>query len=397
MGYAGALFPWESAEDGEEVTPTFALGPGGQVIPILNGEQEQHINADIAYAVWQHWLSTADEQFLIQSGAEILIETARFWASRGRTEEDGHFHIRGVIGPDEYHENVDDNVYTNLMAQWNLLTALKAVNLLKNRWPEAFQQIASRLSLSAEEVPEWSRLAATIYTGLSPETNLFEQFAGYFNLADINLAAYEPRTVAMDILLGHDRLQQSKIVKQPDVVMALYLLWDQISPDLRMGNFRYYESRTAHGSSLSPPIHALVAARLGEIDLAERYLHETMDIDLANNMGNAAGGVHIAALGGLWQAVVFGFAGVQLGENGLVVNPRLPAHWKRLRVPIWWRNRRVQLDVVHEPFSITVEVDGDDGLPLQVAEGPQTLMRAGTKYRSSESKGSWSNWLEVAI
>jgi kojibiose phosphorylase len=396
-GYAGALFPWESAADGEEVTPPSALGPGGKVIPILNGEQEHHINADVAYAVWQYWQATGDEEFLINSGAEILIETARFWASRGRVEGDGRFHIRNVIGPDEYHENVDDNVYTNLMAQWNLSTAEKAVQFLYDRWPAIAPEIDRRLALTAEEVQEWSHLAAITYTGLSGEANVFEQFDGYFTLADINLAAYEPRTVAMDLLLGHDRIQQSKIVKQADVVMALYLLWNDIPLRIREANFRYYEPRTAHGSSLSPPIHALMAARLGDVDMAERYLRETMDIDLADNMGNAAGGVHIAALGGLWQAVVFGFAGVQLREDGVIVDPHLPSRWNRLRIPLLWRNRKVQLDVVRQPLSIQVEFEGEDGLRLQVAGGPEVMMQASKKYRSHKFNASWSDWLEVGV
>lgn len=397
MGCRGALFPWESAADGEEVTPRSVIGPNGKVIPVLNGEQEHHVNADIAYAVWQYWQATADEEFLIHSGAEILIETARFWASRGRIEADCRFHIRHVIGPDEYHEDIDDNAYTNLMAQWNLITAVKAANLIERRWPDNFQSLTSQLALEAGEVREWSRLAGVTYTGLSSETNLFEQFAGYFSLADINLAAYEPRTVAMDVLLGREHIQQSKIVKQAEVVMALYLLWDQLLPTVRETNFRYYEPRTGHGSSLSPPIHALVAARLGDVHLAERYLRQTMEIDLANNMGNASGGVHIAALGGLWQAVFFGFAGVQLQEDGLTLNPQLPSHWKRLRIPLLWRNRRVQLDVVHEPFSIEAELEGEDGLRVQVGTGAMTVMRAGRKYRVHKSNGSWSDWLEVGV
>src|SRR5207248_11572705 len=149
------------------------------------------------------------------------------------------------------------------------------------------------------------------------------QFQGYFGLEEINLAAFAQRTAPMDVLLGRERIRRSKVIKQPDVVMLVYLLWERFPPDVRMANFEYYEPRCGHGSSLSPAIHALVAARLGNIALAERYFRQAAAIDLANNMGNAAGGVHAAALGGLWQAAVFGFAAAGWRADGLELAPHL--------------------------------------------------------------------------
>jgi len=143
----------------------------------------------------------------------------------------------------------------------------------------------------------------------------------------------------VDVLLGRERVQRSKIIKQPDVVMLLHLLWDDYPPAVREANFRYYEPRCGHGSSLSPSIHALVAARLGDLELATRYFRQAMDIDLANNMGNAAGGVHAAALGGLWQAAVFGFAGLRLTDQGPQCHPNLPHHWGGLSMRIMWRGQ----------------------------------------------------------
>ncbi len=157
-----------------------------------------------------------------------------------------------------------------------------------------------------------------MYTGFDPATRLFEQFHGYYQKQPIDLAAYEPRKVAMDVILGHEPIQRTNVVKQADVIMAIYLLWDEFPPEVREANFRYYERRTGHGSSLSPSIHALVAARLGDLPLAEKYLRQAAEIDLGNNMGNAAGGVHAAAIGGLWQAIVFGFAGMSPGPEGLI-------------------------------------------------------------------------------
>src|SRR5205807_7125940 len=143
---------------------------------------------------------------------------------------------------------------------------------------------------------------------------------------------------------------------QADVLMATYLLWEELPADVRVTNFRYYEPRTGHGSSLSPSIHALLAARLGETALAQRYLKQAAEIDLGNNMGNAAGGVHAAAIGGLWQAVVFGFAGLKTCSDGLSLAPNLLSHWRRLAFPFQWRGRKLQISI--EPSRLGVVVSG---------------------------------------
>ena len=339
LGYRGALYAWESADTGEDVTPPLVLQPDGELVRILTGEQEQHISADVAYAVWSYWRATGDEGFLLGAGAEILLETARFWASRAERGEDGRRHIRGVIGPDEYHETVDDDAYTNGMAKWNLLTGERVARLVAARWPERWRALSAGLAVHPDEPAEWLAIARDLYTGFNEATGLIEQFRGYFDLEDIDLGAFEPRSAPMDVLLGRDRVQRSKIIKQPDVVMLLHLLWDDYPPEVREANFRYYEPRCGHGSSLSPSIHALVAARLGDLALATRYFRQAMDIDLANNMGNAAGGVHAAALGGLWQAVVFGFAGLRLTDHGPEYQPNLPPHWGGLSMRFTWRGQ----------------------------------------------------------
>ena len=160
------------------------------------------------------------------------------------------------------------------------------------------------------------------------------------------------------MLLGRERIQGSRIIKQPDVVMLLHLLWDRYPPEVRAANFRYYAPRCAHGSSLSPAIHALVAARLGELALAERYFRQAAEIDLADNMGNAALGIHAAALGGLWQAAVFGFAGLRLTDAGPELHPNLPPHWGRLSFRICLRGREHELSAAAKvaPGSANPEI-----------------------------------------
>ena len=251
MGWRGALYAWESADTGEETTPEHAIGPDRKVVDILCGKQEQHISADVAYAVWQYWQATADEGFLRAGGAEILLETGRFWSSRAQPEADGRCHIRGVIGPDEYHEHIDDNAFTNVMARWNIRRALETAGLLRTRWPERWSKLAAELHIDDDELAQWSRTAETMATGLDPATDLFEQFAGFHHLEEVDLSKYAGRTVPMDVILGPERMRRSKVVKQADVVALLGLLPEEFRGETGTKNFQYYEPRCSHGSSLS--------------------------------------------------------------------------------------------------------------------------------------------------
>jgi trehalose/maltose hydrolase-like predicted phosphorylase len=390
FGFRGAMYAWESADTGEETTPRMIIAPNGEVLIIPNGEMEVHITADIAYGVWRYGEATGDDDFFLQFGAEIMLESARFWASRGAFEADGFYHIRHVIGPDEYHQNVDDNAYTNLMAAWNLRRAADTARLLQERWPEQWHELASRLQFTDEEVNSWSKLAQAMFIPFNQNTLLFEQFKGYFEKEPVDLKTFEPRSAAMDVILGHDRIQRTNIVKQADVVLATYLLWDEIAPQVRIANFRYYEPRTGHGSSLSPSIHALIAARIGEGHLAQHYLKQAAEIDLGNNMGNAAGGVHAAALGGLWQAVVFGFAGLKTCSDGLSLAPNLLSHWRRLAFPLQWRGRKLRFSI--EPSTIRVAGSGTGPLKLRIEGSSEIDAAAEGEYVIDRTELGWKRW-----
>jgi kojibiose phosphorylase len=375
LGYRGALFAWESADDGRETTPSAVVTPDGTVVRVLSGKQEHHISADVAYAVWHYWQMSGDDEFFLTAGAELLVETARFWASRTDVGPDGQYHIAQVIGPDEYHEGVDDNAYTNVMAQWNLERAAEIARLLEERWPARWREFHERVQLAPTEPEQWLTIAHNMYTGFDSRTGLFEQFRGYFELESIDLRAYEPRTAPMDVLLGRERVQRSQVIKQADVVMLLALLWDRFPAQLREVNFRYYEPRTSHGSSLSPPVHALVAARLGDTRLAEHYFREAASIDLADNMGNAAGGVHMATLGGLWQAVVLGFAGMRPRPDGLIFDPHVPESWQCLRFSVRLRGPELTVTLKGEPRTLEVHMTGPEGMTVAVEGGqPVTLV-----------------------
>jgi trehalose/maltose hydrolase-like predicted phosphorylase len=357
MGCKGALYAWESADTGEETTPDQVVGPDGQTIDVLTGRMEQHIGADVAYAVWQYWRFTGDDDFFLRAGAEILLETARFWASRAVPEADGKRHIRHVIGPDEYHEDVDDNAFTNVMARWNIARALEAIDLLQARWPDHATALREKLALHDDELADWRDAVACIVTGFDPATGLYEQFAGYYKLEPIDLSLYADRKMPIDVVLGRERTQRSQVVKQADVVALIALLPDEFPHAAARANFRYYEPRCAHGSSLSAGIHALVAARLGETETALRYLRQAAVEDLELDP-NSAGGIRIAGLGGVWQAIVLGFAGLDLKGDTPGIDPRLPPQWPSMSFRVCWRGRSIAIRIAGGTVQVTLVEGG---------------------------------------
>jgi trehalose/maltose hydrolase-like predicted phosphorylase len=371
----GALYAWESAETGDEATPPTVIGSDGREVDVLTGQQELHISADVAYAVWYFWRATGDETFMATVGAEILVETARFWASRASVEPDGSAHIRQVIGPDEYHETVDDDAYTNVMAVFNLERASDAVAMLKRERAADWTTLSRRLDITDLECQRWRTLASSIVTGPDPGTKLFEQFAGYFGL--------------------EDRMNGSQLIKQADVVVLSALFWERWPVAVHAANFRYYAPRTVHGSSLSPGVHALVAARLGDLALAQAYFRQTAEIDLANNMGNAAGGVHVGALGSLWQATVFGIAGIRLKENDIVLDPHLLPEWRELSMPLQWRGRHLRLHFQADPKRVEVAVEKGDEFTISMLDGPASPARAGQCLALQGDSFAWGKWERI--
>jgi trehalose/maltose hydrolase-like predicted phosphorylase len=387
-GHRGALYAWESAVTGAETAPREAKLPSGDTIPILSGQYEDHIAADVPYAVWQYWRATDDTDFFTQAGAEIMLECARFWASRAEADSEDRYHIRRVIGPDEYHEIIDDNAYTNGMARWTLERGAETVDCLRRNASQRLTDLAEQINLSPNEPEEWSHIAARLVTGFDPATRLFEQFEGYFALDHIDISSYRGRLIALDVLLGSQAISRSQVIKQPDVLMLLHLLAHQFDSETLEANFRYYEPRTGHGSSLSPAIHALLAARLGDTALAKHYLDESSRIDLGDRIGTAAGGIHAATYGGLWQAVIFGVAGMVVREDGLAFAPHLLPKWRRLRFSVLWRGRRLRVSLT--PRRMEAMLQGKRGMRLQVGDSPSLLIKPGRRYRARLVRGRWS-------
>ena len=239
------------------------------------------------------------------------------------------------------------------------------------------------LELDDVEIEAWLHVAAHLADGYDARTQLFEQFAGFYGLNDVPPEKLRPRPMAADLMLGRDVTLVSKVVKQADVVMLCYILSDEIRDEVARANYDYYEPITSHGSSLSPGIHAAVAAQFGKLDDAVKDFKMATAIDLADNMGNAARGLHMATMGGIWQAAVMGFAGLQRRDEALRIDPHLPPGWKSLRVPLQFRGARAVFDVRRrrstDEVGITIERAPLkvllDGRERELQPGRHTLRR----------------------
>ncbi|HSL44656.1 MAG TPA: glycoside hydrolase family 65 protein [Anaerolineales bacterium] len=348
-GFEGAQFPWESAGTGEEVTPTWVphFSERGVLVRIWTGDIEIHISADIAYAAHLYWKVTGDDEWFVAQGAELILDTARFWASRAEWDEtEKRYEFNDVIGPDEYHDHVDNNAYTNYMARWDLQTALDVLDWLKGHAPAKAEELAQRLELNPDRLNKWKDVLDGIYIPMAGD-GLIEQFEGYYQRRAVDLAALEPRNISAQVLFGIEGCNETQVLKQPDVLMVQYLLRDRFTDEQVKINYDYYTPRTDHtyGSSLGPSIQAIMACDVGKPEDAYEHFIRAVRADLRDVRGNARDGIHGASAGGTWQAVVFGFAGLRVSEDGWTVEPRLPHHWKRLSFKFYHRGELQVVDI----------------------------------------------------
>jgi trehalose/maltose hydrolase-like predicted phosphorylase len=348
LGYRGARFPWESGREGGDVTPHL-VRRSGQIVPILTGQHEEHISADIAWSACEYASWTGDTAFVEGRGRPLVVDTARYWASRARLDAAGRGHLYGVVGPDEYHEVVDDNAYTNVMARWNLR---RGADLLAAGGGPDEQQ----------EADGWRRLADALVDGYDETSGCYEEFAGFFSLEPFVVAEHFPVPAMADELLGRRRVRQVQVVKQADVLMLHHVVPQELRPGSLQADLDFYGPRTAHGSSLSPPVHACVLARAGRAEEALELFRLACRLDLDDRTGTTPRGLHTATAGGVWQAFVWGFAGIRPAGDLLTINPHLPAGWQGMVVTVRFRGARLRFTIDHE--RISVEADADTTLRL---------------------------------
>ncbi len=283
----------------------------GEVVRVLTGELEEHVTADIAWAVTHYLAWTGDQQFARGGGLALLVETARYWASRVQRDAAGAGHIRHVIGPDEYHEDVDDNAYTNVMARWNLRAAAAHV--------ERYAGGALRA-----EAQGWLEIADALIDGFDANTRLYEQFAGFFDLEPLLATDLGARPLSAPAIVGYDATHGGQLIKQTDVLMLHLNVPDEVAPGSLAPNLDFYEPRTTHESSLSPGSSAEALARAGRPDDALAWLRLGATLDLAEDAAPARAGLHTAALGNTWRAVAFGLMGLWPAADATARRPAAP-------------------------------------------------------------------------
>ncbi|MDP5273040.1 glycoside hydrolase family 65 protein [Chengkuizengella axinellae] len=357
-GYKGAMYPWESAwlDDGE-VTPVWGAADivTGEQTKIWSGFIEQHITADVAYAVRQYFQVTNDNEFMNEFGFELLFDTAKFWCSRLEWSiKDRQYHINDVVGPDEYKEHVNNNAFTNYMAYWTMKNALAYAHLLKKQKQSIFQKLNAKLNLT-KEMLKWEERLELIYLPKPTANNLvIPQDDTYLQKKEIDLTKYKEQDEVGTIFNDYnlEQVNEIQVSKQADIMALFYLLEDYFSSEVKAANWNYYEPKTLHDSSLSLSIHSVLASDLGDSNLAYRLFKKASTIDLGSNMKSSDHGIHAASLGGIWQCVVNGFGGIRVLEGQLRIEPKLPENWSKLVFPIYWHGDRLKVVITKESVII---------------------------------------------
>ena len=352
-GYKGVMFPWESAGVGKDETPDRARDLDGKIIKIHTGSLEHHITADIAYAFYHYYNVVGDDKFFNEYGYEVMFETARFWASRVTyNKRKKVYEIKNVIGPDEFHEDVNNNAFTNMMAKWNLLTAYKLICSLKKKDSKCLKDITQKISLSKKEPLAWKNIASRMRISISKK-QVIEQFDGYFKKKNIKIKSWDENFIPIitDKLTPRD-YNKTQLIKQADVIMLLYLLSDAFNAKTKKANYEYYIDRTIHKSSLSLPVHASMAVELGDKNRSFRYFNAALHADLSNLHKNTHEGVHAACIGGTWQVLVNSFAGIRIYKEVLTINPSLPKMWHKIALKIHFRKNLIKLEISNEKIKL---------------------------------------------
>ena len=355
LRFGGATFAWRTI-DGRESSGYWPASTAAL-----------HVNADVAAAVLHYVRATGDRAFEREAGLEILVETARLWASVGRWDAARGFHLDGVTGPDEYTAIVNDNVYTNVMARLNLDGAAAAAR----RHPD----VARGLGVTDDEIGGWVEAARGMTVVTDDTRGVHPQSAGFTELERWDFAAIEPEQYPLQDHFPYVDLYRKQVVKQADLVLALWTAHEAFTSDEKARDFAYYEALTVRDSSLSAVAQAVIAAEIGQLGLAADYVAEAAMIDLADLRGDADAGLHMASLAGLWTAVVAGFGGMRESEAGLRFAPRLPPQLTRLSFGIRVEGRMLRVDVRPDATAYRLSA----GAPLHVRHfGEELVLEAGS-------------------
>jgi alpha,alpha-trehalose phosphorylase len=353
LSQVGALYPWRTI-NGEEASAYYAAGTA-----------QYHINAAVVLALRRYLEASGDVDFLAHEGAEILVETARLWADLGFYAINGgrSFHIHGVTGPDEYTTVRNDNFYTNVMARFNLRYAARTVRFLAEWDPDAFEHLRRATGLDPQELDDWDAAADAMYLPYDEELGINPQDSEFLELEPWDWETTPPEHFPLLLHYHPLVIYRHQVLKQADVVLAMFLRSERFPVEQKRRNFDYYDPITTGDSSLSSCVQSVVAAEVGYEDLALEYFHRALYLDLSDSHGNTSEGVHVASTGGVWAGVVHGFAGlVDQGEH-LEFAPRLPAGWEGVTFHLQRHGSRLRIDL--DPAGLTVTVVSGSGVPVR--------------------------------
>ncbi|RCW55360.1 kojibiose phosphorylase [Halanaerobium sp. ST460_2HS_T2] len=353
-GYRGAKYPWESADTGDEECPAWTIEPDGTCYRCYVADYEHHVTAAVTLGMANYVKVTGDQRFMKEKGIHILLETAKFWVSRfSYNQEKKRYEILKVTGPDEWHEPVDNNAYTNHLAKWNIDFALEKLKEYRKAEPALYQKLCQQYGIDQKLIKCWQQLSEKIYT--VADQGLIEQFEGYFELECETINEWDQNKMPLmpESLKGKDK-NEICILKQADVVMLMFLMDDKFDLETQQTNFDYYEKRTLHRSSLSPSIHCMMGLRVGDDQRAYDYLERSAYVDLDNNQGNTREGIHAASAGGSWQSVVLGYCGMKIDPDGVLsFEPKLLAKWSRVKYSISWQGEILDIEVFEDDLKVS--------------------------------------------
>ena len=370
-GYEGAMYPWESAADGKEETPEYAALNihTGRANKVWSGIKEHHISADIAYAIIQYYKITCDEDFMEMYGLEMLVEICKFWCSRV-TPQNGRLEILDIIGPDEYNEHIDNNAYTNYLVSYITKETIHVIEQMKEKNSKKYDELNHSIGID-KNMDRFYDLANHIYLPQPDENGIIPQDDSFMKKPQIeNIEKYKNSQIKQAVLLDYsrDEVVDMQVLKQADTVMLLNLFPTLLSADLIKKNVLFYESRTLHDSSLSYCSHAQACANIGEVGMSIDFFKKALETDLCDNPYDSRDGLHAASLGGIWNCIVEGYAGLAVSDKGLELIPHLPAEWKGISFYFMVRGNYHKIDISHDGVTIVSQGKMQDGIQLKIFE-----------------------------
>ena len=316
---------------------------------------EIHADMAVAYAIWHHDKILRDKEFLYHEGIEMLLQICRFMASAGGWSPlHGDFGFYGVMGPDEFHMMVNHNCYTNVMGKKTFEFTLNVLTEMQREAPELCKQAIKKTGLKPEEPEQWKEMAAKMRIPKDERTGIYEQHAGYFDLPHVDLQHFPPEQIPIYKHWAYIKIFRHNMVKQPDVLNLMYFYSQDYTLEEKRANYEFYEARTIHESSLSPSLHAILAAELSKVDEAYTFFSYGARMDLDNYNRNTDQGLHVTSAAGVWASMIFGFGGMRTDSEGLSFQPMIPTQWKSYRFRVCYRDAILEVRMDHKQAEFQV-------------------------------------------